>query len=95
MLLIALDGENAWEYYPYNGWYFLNAMYTHLAAHPRLKLMTLSEYVDAQRAAGIAPAALPQPARRQLGIRHAVHLDGRCRQEPRLGPALHGQARLR
>jgi alpha-amylase/alpha-mannosidase (GH57 family) len=60
VLLIALDGENAWEYYPFNGWYFLNAMYAQLAAHPRLKLVTLSEYVDAQRAAGIAPAPLPQ-----------------------------------
>ncbi len=60
VLLIALDGENAWEYYPYNGWYFLNAMYTHLAAHPKLQLMTLSEYIDGQRAAGIAPAVLPQ-----------------------------------
>ena len=35
MLLIALDGENAWEYYPFNGWYFLHAMYAQLAAHPR------------------------------------------------------------
>jgi alpha-amylase/alpha-mannosidase (GH57 family) len=59
-LLIALDGENAWEYYPFNGWYFLNKMYTHLAAHPKLKLVTLSEHVDTQRAAGVAPAALPQ-----------------------------------
>ena len=26
-LLVALDGENAWEYYPFNGWYFLRALY--------------------------------------------------------------------
>ncbi len=55
MLLIALDGENAWEYYPYNGWYFLSAMYAQLAAHPKLKLTTLSEHIDAQRAAAVAP----------------------------------------
>lgn len=60
VLLIALDGENAWEYYPYNGWYFLNAMYRQLAEHPELQLMTLSEYVDQQRMAGIAPVELPQ-----------------------------------
>lgn len=60
VLLVALDGENAWEYYPFNGWYFLNAMYTQLARHPRLRLATLSEVVDEQRAAGIRPAVLPK-----------------------------------
>lgn len=60
VLLIALDGENAWEYYPYNGWYFLSAMYALLAAHPKFRLATLSEVVDAQRAAGVAPAVLPR-----------------------------------
>jgi alpha-amylase/alpha-mannosidase (GH57 family) len=59
-LLVALDGENAWEYYPYNGWYFLQALYEQLAAHPRLRLATLAEVVDAHRAAGIQPAPLPQ-----------------------------------
>ncbi len=59
-LLVALDGENAWEYYPFNGWYFLNAMYTQLANHPNLRLATLSEVVDAQRAAGVLPAVLPK-----------------------------------
>jgi alpha-amylase/alpha-mannosidase (GH57 family) len=23
---IVIDGENAWEYYPYNGWYFLSEL---------------------------------------------------------------------
>jgi alpha-amylase/alpha-mannosidase (GH57 family) len=59
-LLVALDGENAWEYYPFNGWYFLQALYEQLAAHPRLRLATLSEVVDEQRAAGMRPAALRQ-----------------------------------
>jgi alpha-amylase/alpha-mannosidase (GH57 family) len=58
VLLIALDGENAWEYYPFNGWYFLSAMYEQLARHPNLRLATLSELVDERRAAGIAPAVL-------------------------------------
>jgi alpha-amylase/alpha-mannosidase (GH57 family) len=56
--LIALDGENAWEYFPFNGYYFLNRMYAALAAHPRLKLTTLSEHVDAQRRQGLAPHLL-------------------------------------
>ncbi len=60
VLLVALDGENAWEHYPCNGWYFLNAMYTLLATHPRLRLATLAECVDAQRGQGITPAVLPR-----------------------------------
>lgn len=58
VLLIALDGENAWEYYPYNGWYFLRAMYKALAEHPLLRLATLSEMVDEHRQAAIAPSPL-------------------------------------
>src|SRR5512139_1166023 len=58
VLLVALDGENAWEYYPFNGWYFLRAMYAALASHPDLRLVTLSEIVDEHRRAGIAPAPL-------------------------------------
>jgi len=42
---IILDGENAWEYYPNNGYYFLSALYTRLAEHPRLRLTTFSEYL--------------------------------------------------
>lgn len=44
---IILDGENAWEYYPENGYYFLSALYKRLAEHPQLKLTTFSEYLDA------------------------------------------------
>ena len=55
-VLIALDGENAWEHYPFNGYYFLRALYTQLAAHPRIELTTLSECL----ARGIQPAPLPQ-----------------------------------
>ncbi|MBV2121600.1 MAG: glycoside hydrolase [Candidatus Thiodiazotropha sp. (ex Ctena orbiculata)] len=46
---IIMDGENAWEYYPYNGSYFLNAMYERLAEHPRLHLTTFSEVLDRQK----------------------------------------------
>jgi alpha-amylase/alpha-mannosidase (GH57 family) len=44
-VLIALDGENAWEHYPFNGYYFLRALYSLLAAHPQLELTTLADCV--------------------------------------------------
>jgi alpha-amylase/alpha-mannosidase (GH57 family) len=40
---IILDGENAWEYYPENGYYFLQALYKELVAHPGIELTTYSE----------------------------------------------------
>jgi alpha-amylase/alpha-mannosidase (GH57 family) len=43
VVLIALDGENAWEHYPFNGYFFLNALYAALAAHPALQLTTLAQ----------------------------------------------------
>ena len=53
-ILIALDGENAWEHYPFNGYYFLRALYALLANHPLLELTTLSDCL----ARGIEPAPL-------------------------------------
>jgi alpha-amylase/alpha-mannosidase (GH57 family) len=43
---IILDGENAWEYYPENGYYFLGALYKRLAEHPGIELTTYSEVVE-------------------------------------------------
>jgi alpha-amylase/alpha-mannosidase (GH57 family) len=43
---IILDGENAWEYYPQNGYHFINALYETLSSHKRLKLTTYSEYIS-------------------------------------------------
>lgn len=40
---IILDGENAWEYFPDNGYHFLNALYQKLAEHPAIELTTFSE----------------------------------------------------
>jgi alpha-amylase/alpha-mannosidase (GH57 family) len=58
VVLIALDGENAWEYYPFNGYYFLHAMYALLADNPRLQLTTLSDFVDDAKARGVKPNVL-------------------------------------
>lgn len=53
---IVLDGENAWEHYPENAYYFLNALYARLSNHPRLRLTTFSDCL------GLDAAALPQLA---------------------------------
>lgn len=42
---IILDGENAWEYYPQNAYYFLRTLYKQLAEHKFIKLTTYSEYL--------------------------------------------------
>jgi alpha-amylase/alpha-mannosidase (GH57 family) len=43
---IILDGENAWEHFPENGYYFLNGLYEKLAEHPTLELSTFSECIE-------------------------------------------------
>jgi len=42
---VILDGENAWEYYPYNGFYFLKELYEALVDHPFIEMTTFSEIV--------------------------------------------------
>jgi alpha-amylase/alpha-mannosidase (GH57 family) len=53
---VILDGENAWEYYSYNGYYFLQSLYRRLQEHPDIELTTFS---DALRS-GVQPAKLPK-----------------------------------
>jgi alpha-amylase/alpha-mannosidase (GH57 family) len=57
-VLIALDGENAWEHYPFNGYYFLRALYALLVEHPLLELTTISGCL----ARGLRAAPLPRLA---------------------------------
>lgn len=47
---IILDGENAWEYFPENGYYFLSALYQQLSANPKLQLTTFEECLKQQPA---------------------------------------------
>ncbi|MBP6382868.1 MAG: hypothetical protein KA321_09265, partial [Pseudomonadales bacterium] len=47
-VVIILDGENAWEYYPENGYYFLDALYRELSRHPGFVLGTFSGFLDAR-----------------------------------------------
>jgi len=40
---VILDGENAWEYYPDNGFHFLHDLYRRLSEHPRIRLRTFAD----------------------------------------------------
>lgn len=50
---IIMDGENAWEHYPENGYHFLSALYRQLADHPAIALSTFSDCLER-----VPPAAL-------------------------------------
>ncbi|HEX7810584.1 MAG TPA: glycoside hydrolase family 57 protein [Burkholderiales bacterium] len=56
VISVILDGENAWEYYPYNGYYFLDALYAALEAHPEIETTTFASLLDAKREAAPLPA---------------------------------------
>lgn len=43
---VILDGENAWEYYPANGYYFLSKLYRLLSSHPKIQMTTFSDVLD-------------------------------------------------
>jgi len=46
IVTVILDGENAWESYPENGYYFLSALYQKLSSHPRLEMTTFSRFLS-------------------------------------------------
>tara|TARA_R110000823_G_scaffold309352_1_gene433487 strand:+ start:10756 stop:12432 length:1677 start_codon:yes stop_codon:yes gene_type:complete len=46
LITIILDGENAWEYYPENGYHFLSELYARLASHPQLRLTTMQQFLE-------------------------------------------------
>ncbi|MDH6059372.1 glycoside hydrolase [Chrysosporum bergii ANA360D] len=46
LVTIALDGENCWEFYPQDGKPFLEALYESLSKETRLKLVTVSEFIQ-------------------------------------------------
>ena len=52
---VILDGENAWEYYPYNAYYFLHDLYRALEAHPRIRTATYSDVLARMGAAPVLP----------------------------------------
>lgn len=53
---VILDGENAWEHYPDNGYHFLDGLYRALCDHPRIVPTTFSRCLDESAgAAGTLP----------------------------------------
>lgn len=54
---VILDGENAWEFYPYNGYYFLTELYGRLEAHPFIRTTTFGKWLDEAPRSGRPRAA--------------------------------------
>ena len=65
LVSVMLDGENAWEYYPYNGFFFLSDLYKGLTSHPGIRTVTGSDMVALH--AGQAPAHLAEPGAVPVG----------------------------
>jgi alpha-amylase/alpha-mannosidase (GH57 family) len=58
LVQVMLDGENAWEFFPYNGYYFLDELYEALENDPRVHAWTPSGWLD-------HVAALPEAERQK------------------------------
>ena len=48
VISIIMDGENAWEYYPENGYYFLSGLYQRLSENPKIELTTYRDILQAK-----------------------------------------------
>ena len=59
IISIILDGENAWEYYPYNGFYFLDELYAELEEHKQINTCTYSTYLQSSESS-TGKEAIPQ-----------------------------------
>jgi alpha-amylase/alpha-mannosidase (GH57 family) len=46
LVSVILDGENAWEYYPYNGYFFFEDLYGLLEKHPTIRTRTYAEVLE-------------------------------------------------
>jgi len=49
LVAVILDGENCWEFYPYNGFYFLDALYGKLESHSSIRSATFADMLDDPR----------------------------------------------
>jgi alpha-amylase/alpha-mannosidase (GH57 family) len=59
LVTIALDGENAWDRYPYNGYWFFEELYGLLALHPSIRLVTPGRDLGPGSAQRLAAGVLP------------------------------------
>ena len=50
LVAVVLDGENAWEHYPYNGYYFFDDLYSLLEMHPKIRTSTFAERLPTDEA---------------------------------------------
>ncbi len=83
LVVVALDGENAWEFYPRDGHDFLNALYSELESTEDVVTTTVADFIaGAPRATAAAPRT-----HRQLDRREPRHLDRRPRAQRRVGSA--------
>jgi alpha-amylase/alpha-mannosidase (GH57 family) len=64
---IILDGENAWEFYPYNGYYFFSELYSRLEAHPFIRTATYSSWLDESTCDGVARVPVGEMPRLSAG----------------------------
>ena len=55
---IILDGENAWEYYPDNGYHFLRALYQNLTESNQLQMVTYSDLLPVLDPSGVQELAV-------------------------------------
>src|SRR5205823_9318421 len=46
LAVVALDGENCWDFYEANGNLFLRSLYARLSREPELKTVTVSEFLS-------------------------------------------------
>ena len=72
---MILDGENAWEYYPYNGYYFLNDLYEILENHAVIRPTTYRDYIESVEHRGCRRVA--DFGCRKLGLWNILHVDRR------------------
>jgi alpha-amylase/alpha-mannosidase (GH57 family) len=62
LVSVILDGENAWEHYPYNAYYFLSELYKALESHPSIRPTTFAAFLLACSNKSDAVASGPQLA---------------------------------
>ncbi|GAB1392474.1 hypothetical protein MASR1M60_06370 [Rhodocyclaceae bacterium] len=53
---VILDGENAWEYYPYNGYYFFDDLYCLLENHRVIRTRSFADIVGDTDKGAVPPA---------------------------------------
>jgi alpha-amylase/alpha-mannosidase (GH57 family) len=59
---VILDGENAWEYFPYNAYFFLSELYAALANHPDIEMTTFSDVLESVNSENVPDEITTLPA---------------------------------